>query len=53
MQESCENINKAKTCRWYEGKKNNDLQILQRCLDHYDKNEINKVLMEYTRKLSL
>ena len=39
--------------KWYEGKKNKNLLILQKCLDKYSKDDINKVLMDYTQAVEL
>jgi len=49
LQEQGNDDNSKVQGSWYEGNNNKSLDILRRCLDLYNKDEINKVLMEYTR----
>jgi hypothetical protein len=39
--------------KWFEGNNSKNLMILRRGLDLYNKDEINKVLMDYTRTVEL
>lgn len=51
--ENTDEINTKVKILWYEGNGNKNLRILQRCLDLFNKDEINKVLVEYNRTIEL